>query len=156
MVNSTILIEIGAISGEFQLFKTNKLSEPHRRTRSDHASETAEDYVEAIAEIVGSSGKCRIVDLSRRFAVSHVTVNRIVQRLEKAGLVSTRPYQPVELTAQGRRLAKKCRERHEVVFRFLLAIGVDEATAAIDAEGIEHHVSPETLKRFREFVQQQQ
>ncbi|MCA9206274.1 MAG: hypothetical protein KDA59_24645, partial [Planctomycetales bacterium] len=52
------------------------------------------------------------------------------------------------------RLAAKCRERHDIVYRFLLAIGVDEPTAAIDAEGIEHHVSPATLKRLRAMVEQ--
>ena len=41
--------------------------------------------------------------------------------------------------------------RHEVVYEFLLSIGVDPATAAIDAEGIEHHVSPQTLKKLKEF-----
>ena len=45
-------------------------------------------------------------------------------------------------------MAREARRRHEIVYRFLLAIGVDEPTAAIDAEGIEHHVSPKTLARF--------
>ena len=127
-------------------------SEPHQRTRNDHASETAEDYVEAIAEIVEQRGVCRVTDLAKQFGVSHVTVNRIVDRLQREGLLATRPYQPIELTRKGKRLATKCRERHEIVYRFLLAIGVDEATAAIDAEGIEHHVSPGTLKRFQEIA----
>jgi DtxR family manganese transport transcriptional regulator len=126
-------------------------SEPHRRTRNDHASETAEDYVEAIAQIIDARGSCRVTDLARQFAVSHVTVNRIVDRLQREALVTTQPYQPIELTRKGKLLARKCRQRHEIVYRFLLAIGVDEQTAAIDAEGIEHHVSPATLKRFKEF-----
>ena len=126
------------------------ISEPHRRTRRDHASETAEDYVEAVADILSKRGRCRITDLAKRFAVSHVTVNRIVQRLQKEGWLVTQPYQPIKLTPKGRRLAAKCRNRHEIVYRFLLAIGIDEVTAAIDAEGIEHHVSPTTLQRFQE------
>ena len=128
-------------------------SEPHRRTRHDHASETAEDYVEAVAEILGHQGSCRVTDLARRFGVSHVTVNRIVDRLQKEGLLATKPYQPIELTPKGRRLAAKCRQRHDIVYQFLRAIGVDKETAAIDAEGIEHHVSPATLKRFRELAE---
>ncbi len=125
-------------------------SAPHERTRRDHASETAEDYVEAIAEITASGGTCRATDLARQFAVSHVTVKRIVDRLKREGLVETEPYRPIELTATGRRLARKCRDRHEIVYQFLLSIGVDEITAAIDAEGIEHHVSPKTLRCFAE------
>ena len=123
-------------------------SEPHRRTRRDHATETAEDYVEAIAEILGRQGICRLKDLAERFAVSHVTVHRIVERLTNEGLISTEPYQPLTLTDEGTSLAEQCRRRHETVYRFLVAIGVDEDTAAVDAEGIEHHVSPQTLKRF--------
>lgn len=133
--------------------KAKEASEPHRRTRRDHESETAEDYAEAVADILKNFGKCRITDLARRFAVSHVTVNRIVQRLQKEGWLTTQPYQPVELTPKGRRLAVKCRKRHEIVYQFLLSIGVDEVTAAIDAEGIEHHVSPATLQRFQELTE---
>lgn len=127
-------------------------SHPHRRTRKDHSTETAEDYVEAIAEIVQEKSTCRIVDLARYFGVSHVTVTRIVARLQDEGLLETEAYRPVDLTAKGRRLAKRSRERHETVYQFLLAIGIDEKTAAIDAEGIEHHVSPRTLTKFGEFV----
>jgi DtxR family transcriptional regulator, manganese transport regulator len=129
-------------------------SAPHERTRRAHASETAEDYVEAIADITASRGACRATDLAQQFAVSHVTVKRIVDRLQREGLVKTEPYRPIELTSTGKRLARKSRERHQIVFRFLIAIGVDEVTAAIDAEGIEHHVSPTTLQRFKKFARE--
>ncbi len=125
-------------------------SNPFRRTRKDHASETAEDYVEAVQEIIAAQGTCRASDLAREFAVSHVTVHRIVSRLQEEGLLETQPYRPITLTAKGKRLAKKVRQRHELVFQFLLAIGVDKETAAIDAEGIEHHVSRQTLDRFED------
>lgn len=120
----------------------------HARTRRDHAAETAEDYVEAIADLVVRQGQCRVTDLSTQFGVTHVTVIRIVQRLEREGLVVTEPYKPIQLTAKGQRLARHCKERHAIVYEFLLAIGLDPRTAALDAEGIEHHVSPATLARF--------
>lgn len=128
-------------------------TEPHRRTRADHKSETAEDYVEAIAEILNEQDCCRTNDLAKRFGVSHVTVHRTVERLKREGLVISERYQPIELTPAGKRLARKCRDRHEIVFQFLLALGIDERTAAVDAEGIEHHVSSATLQRFKEFTQ---
>ena len=134
--------------------RTTDDSKPHQRTRRDHASETAEDYVEAVADILDRQGICRLTDLARRFAVSHVTVHRIIERLKTDGVVSTEPYQPITLTPKGKRFAARCRERHEIVYRFLLAIGLDKDTAAIDAEGIEHHVSPLTLKRFRALTEQ--
>lgn len=124
----------------------------HSRTRSDHATELAEDYVEAIADVIEEKGSCRAVDLAAQFRVSHVTVNRTVGRLQRDGYVTTEPYAPIELTAAGRKLAKASRERHEVVYRFLRALGVSEAAATIDSEGIEHHVSDETLQAMREFA----
>ena len=128
-------------------------STPHRRTRNDHATETAEDYVEAVADIIDAKESCRVGDLAKRFAVSHVTVSRIIRRLQSEGLVNTQPYRPIQLTAKGKRLAVQSKLRHEIVHDFLLSIGVDETTAMIDSEGIEHHVSPKTLKAMQRFVQ---
>ncbi|MAP07332.1 MAG: transcriptional regulator MntR, partial [Rhodopirellula sp.] len=119
-------------------------SQSHHRTRSDHASEVAEDYVEAIAEAISENGICRAVDLVRHFDVTHATVSNTISRLQRDGLVVTEPYQPITLTAQGKRMATKARNRHEVVRTFLLRIGVSETTATVDSEGIEHHVSDET------------
>lgn len=127
-------------------------SAAHQRTRHDHATETAEDYVEAVAEIIAENGTCRLKDLAAKFAVSHVTANRIVGRLVNKQLLKTLPYRPILLTETGKLLAEKCRRRHQVVFQFLLSIGVDEQTAAIDAEGIEHHVSEKTLARFQKII----
>lgn len=127
-------------------------SDSHRRTRRDHATETAEDYVAAVADIVDEFRSCRVVDLAKQFAVSHVTVTRIVARLQEEGLLSTEPYRPISLTPKGKRLAARSRHRHAIVYQFLLAIGVGQATAAVDAEGIEHHVSAATLQCFQELT----
>lgn len=131
---------------------TQKPSDRHEQTRAAHATETAEDYVEAISETIAKSGTCRVADLTERFGVTHVTVIKILGRLQREGLVRTETRGPVQLTVAGERLAALCKERHQIVFQFLRAIGVSEETAAIDAEGIEHHVSRETLERFREIV----
>lgn len=131
-----------------------RIADRHRRTRRDHATETAEDYVEAIADIIEHEGSCRVVDLAKRFDVTHVTVTRIVSRLQKEGYVETEPYRPISLTGKGVRLARESHRRHEIVYRFLLSIGVPDEVADIDAEGIEHHVSPETLQRFEELANQ--
>jgi DtxR family manganese transport transcriptional regulator len=136
--------------------KPPAISDRHRRTRNDHAQETAEDYVEAIDEVNGASGKCRVVDLARQFDVSHVTVTKVVARLKREGLVTSEPYGPLELTEAGRQLAAKSRRQHEVVYQFLLAIGVSEKVAAIDTEGIEHHVSKQTLECFKRLTEQLQ
>ncbi len=120
-----------------------------RTTRAAHADETGEDYVEAIGDIIGERGECRVRDLAPMMGVSHVTVVRTIERLVRQGLVETEPYRPIGLTAKGKRVAKKSRERHEVVLRFLLEIGVPVRQAKIDAEGIEHHVSDATVRAMR-------
>jgi DtxR family manganese transport transcriptional regulator len=122
------------------------------RVREAHQTETAEDYVELIADLIEATGEARIVDLAERFGVSNATVNKIITRLKKEGLVIAQPYRSLFLTEQGSEMAKFCKERHKIVLEFLLAIGVSEHTAEIDAEGVEHHVSSETLQAFRNFM----
>lgn len=120
-------------------------SKPHEKTRDAHKVETTEDYLEAIAEIIDTKGTCRSADLAKQFAVSAVTVHKIVDRLRTASLIDGEPYQPISLTEGGQAIARESKERHKIVYDFLIAIGLDEATAAIDSEGMEHHVSPKTL-----------
>ena len=123
-------------------------AETFRRSRRDRAAETAQDYVEAIADLSASLGEARVVDLARRLGVTHVTVNRTLARLQKLGFVNTKPYRAIFLTEAGHRLAAECKQRHETVTAFLRSLGVPEKVAELDAEGIEHHVSPETLAAF--------
>ena len=118
------------------------------RTRKDHSQELAQDYVEMIAELIAKTGEARLIDLARGFGVTHVTAGRTVKRLQRQGLVTTQPYRSIFLTAPGRNLAKESRDRHEVVVRFLISLGVPASVAESDAEGIEHHVSRETLTAF--------
>lgn len=124
----------------------------HRRTRSDHASELAEDYVELIADLIGETGEARAVDLARRLGVTQVTVTKTIDRLKRDKLVTSEPYRSIFLTDEGRKLAIAVRERHETVLRFLLALGVPARDAEADAEGIEHHISPRTLRAMRQFL----
>lgn len=127
-------------------------AEAFAQTRRAHASELAEDYAEIIAELIDTTGEARVVDIAKRVGVSHVTVIRTLARMQKSGLVTTRPYRSVFLTDEGRRVASDSKKRHEVVLEFLLALGVPAAAARADAEGIEHHVSPQTLAAFARFT----
>jgi len=123
-----------------------------RRTREQHAQERAQDYVEAIADLIAEHGEARATDLAKSLGVTHVTVIRTVQRLQREGLVKTQPYRSIFLTDSGRRLAMQAKARHDTVIAFLEAIGVSPKVARADAEGIEHHVSRETLAAFERFV----
>ena len=123
-----------------------------QRVREVHQSELAEDYVELIADLIDTTGEARAVDVARRLGVAHATVVKTVARLQREGLVSSQPYRAIFLTEKGRELALRSRRRHEVVVSFLRAIGISEETAQRDAEGIEHHVSEETLTAFEGIV----
>ena len=119
------------------------------QTRREHANETGEDYVEAIADLVAETGEARVVDLAKRLGVTHVTVNRTIVRLQRSGLVTSQPYRAIFLTEKGRALASACKGRHETVVAFLRSLGIPERVAQMDAEGIEHHVSADTLAAFK-------
>ncbi len=127
-------------------------SERFQSTRRAHRDETAEDYVEAIAQLIEDRQVARVGELAQVMGVSHVTVTRIIARLGKEGLVTTEPRKPIYLTEAGREMARASHQRHQVVLAFLRAIGVEDRQAQIDAEGIEHHVSAETLAALRTFT----
>ncbi|MFN8220247.1 MAG: manganese-binding transcriptional regulator MntR [Fimbriimonadales bacterium] len=124
----------------------------YQRTREDHSRENAEDYVELIDSLIVETGEARAVDLADRLGVSHVTVSKTVRRLQREGLVTMQPYRSIFLTDSGRAIAQASRERHELVHSFLIAVGVPAEVAETDAEGIEHHVSTETLDAMKRFL----
>jgi DtxR family manganese transport transcriptional regulator len=116
-----------------------------RKTREAHLTEVAEDYVELIADLTAEFGEARLTDIADNMAVTQATASKIVARLKREGLVENRPYRSIFLTDDGRAMAKEARRRHQIVQEFLRALGVDEATADADSEGMEHHVSEATL-----------
>ena len=117
-------------------------------TRRARRKELAEDYVELIDDLIEATGEARLVEIARRMGVTHMTASKAVARLQRDGLVTTRPYRSIFLTGKGRRMALRSRRRHQIVLDFLKTIGVSDETARRDAEGIEHHVSEETLRAF--------
>jgi DtxR family transcriptional regulator, manganese transport regulator len=123
-----------------------------QRVREAHQTELAEDYVELIADLIDSTGEARATDVARRLGVSHPTVVKAIGRLQRDGLVESLPYRSIFLTEAGRAMATRCKRRHEVVVGFLKAVGVNDETAERDAEGVEHHISEETLKAFERFI----
>ncbi|MDR5895985.1 manganese-binding transcriptional regulator MntR [Larsenimonas suaedae] len=127
--------------------------EHFERVRQDHQRELVEDYVEEIAHLHQHLGEARASDLAERFGVSPAAVSKVVTRLKRDGLVNARPYRGIFLTEQGENLALKVAKRHEVVLNTLLALGVPDAVARADSEGIEHHCSDETVEAMRQFIQ---
>lgn len=128
-------------------------AERYSKTRRDHSVETAEDYVELIAQLIRQHGEARTVDIAERLGVSHVTATKTIRRLQREGLVRSEPYRSIFLTDEGQQLALHSETRHKLIVEFLRKLGVNGADAAIDAEGIEHHVSEATMAAIRRFVE---
>ncbi len=122
------------------------------RARKARRTEIAEDYVELIGDLIETTGEARAADIARSLGVKQATVSNVVARLIRDGLVTAQPYRSIFLTEKGKRLARMSRTRHAIVQNFLLAVGVAPDTAAIDAEGMEHHVSAETLAILERFT----
>ena len=126
--------------------KAKLQSAAFKRTRADHSSELAEDYVELIADLIDEKGEARGNEVALRLGVANATVVKMLKKLMERGLVTLEPYRDIMLTGEGWSLAENGRRRHDIVENFLLTLGISAETARIDSEGIEHHVSEETLK----------
>jgi DtxR family transcriptional regulator, manganese transport regulator len=122
------------------------------RVRTAHKTETQEDYVELIADLIADAGEARATDLAERLGVTPATVANTLNRLKRDGLVEMRPYRSIFLTASGADMAAEAKARHGLVVAFLRALGVSKGVAEMDAEGLEHHLSPETLAAMRAFA----
>jgi len=120
-------------------------AEPFIATRIHHLSELAEDYVELISDLILNKGEAKIKDIADHMGVSHVTVIRTIQRLKKKGYVSSEKHQSLTLTDEGIKLATYSKKRHEFLLKYFITLGVPENIAKIDAEGMEHHISPTTI-----------
>lgn len=127
-------------------------AEGFRQAREARRSALVEDYVELIADLIEHGGEARQVELAARMGVAQPTVAKMLRRLVDEGLVAQRRYRGAFLTEAGQRLAAQSRARHQLVERFLIAVGVAPDIASRDAEGLEHHVSAETLDAFARFL----
>lgn len=105
-----------------------------------------EDYLEAIYHLIHEKGYASTMDLSSRLGVKPPTVSSMVGRLAREGYLEHEPYRGMRLTARGEEVALSVIARHSTVYDFLSLLGVDKDTAYEDAEGIEHHLHPKTVK----------
>ena len=124
-----------------------------QESRRQNSTEMLEDYVEAILAITKKNGETRNSDLSKYFGVSQATVTKNLKRLNSNNLVKSQPYRSIFLTNSGLNLAKVSKKRHEIVYNFLIKIGVSKKIAEQDSEGMEHHVSHETLMLMKKITE---
>lgn len=111
-----------------------------------------EDYLEKIYELMMEKGYARVSDIASSLAVQPSSVTKMIQKLDDNQYVTYEKYRGVVLTLRGQRLGKLMKERHHMLEDFLRMLGVGEETIHKDVEGIEHHVSPNTLRSLQALV----
>lgn len=117
-----------------------------KETRIQRQKEIAEDYTEMIADLIESKAKARVCDIAKQMGISHVSVLKTIKKLIRDGYLVKGIHPLIELTEKGKSTAVFSKKKHLVLYEFLLKLGIPEDIVAIDVEGIEHHISPETLQ----------
>jgi len=116
-------------------------------------SQSAEDYLERIDALIQEKGYARAVDIAASLKVKRASVTSMVQRLAEAGYVHYEKYRGLVLTDKGRAVANRIKQRHATLSRFFSLFGLDEQTQQRDIEGIEHHLSAETVEILANLAQ---
>ena len=114
--------------------------------KSKRNSTAVEDYLERILELINSKGYARVVDIATSLKISQASVTNMVQRLDADGLLKYEKYRGLVLTSAGETLARNITRRHQLLTDFLTLLRLDKRVIHHDVEGMEHHISPPTLR----------
>jgi Mn-dependent DtxR family transcriptional regulator len=154
METKEVLLLMNKLSEITGLDKDNRLSaiRDANSVKKQDRTDRMEDYLEVIYELVQQKGYATTVDISSYLNVSSPSVTKMMQKLDETGYLIYEKYRGIKLTNEGIRIARNIRNRHGLLAEFFMIIGVDEETANNDAEGIEHHLHPETMKKLEEFI----
>jgi Mn-dependent DtxR family transcriptional regulator len=120
---------------------------------SSSPSQSAEDYLERIHELIEEKGYARVVDIASSLKVKQASVTSMVQKLGESGYLKYEKYRGLILTNKGREVARKIQSRHETLSRFFSLFGLDAETQRRDIEGIEHYLSPETVEVLEDLAE---
>ena len=124
------------------------------RKNSKRNSSAVEDYLERILELIDSKGYARVVDIATGLKISQASVTNMVQRLDADGLLKYEKYRGLVLTSAGETLARNITRRHQLLTDFLTLLRLDKQVIHHDVEGMEHHISPPTLRAIEALTAQ--
>ena len=113
-----------------------------------------EDYLERILALIKAKGYARVIDIAGSLKISQASVTNMVQRLDADGLLKYEKYRGLVLTTTGESLARNIARRHELLTDFLGLLGLDKRVIDHDVEGMEHHISPQTLRAIETLTAQ--
>jgi len=119
---------------------------------SQTRSESTEDHLERIQELMAQKGYARVSDIASSLQLSRSAVSNMVRRLARRGYVNYEKYRGFTLTAEGQAVANHIKVRHETLASLLHLLGLSRQTVAEEVEVIEHHLRPETLRVFSKLV----
>lgn len=114
---------------------------------------TMEDYIEQIYILMETKGYARVSAIAEALQVQPSSVTKMVQKLDKDDYLNYEKYQGLVLTPRGKKIGERLVYRHELLEKFLQMIGVDEENIYTDVEGIEHHLSWNSIDRIGDLVQ---
>ena len=127
-------------------------SEHNEKKENELRTDRMEDYLEVIYELIQQKGYATTADISKYLNVSSPSVTKMVKKLGENRYLVYEKYRGLSLTTEGIHIAKNMQEKHSLFVEFLKIIGVDDETAHIDAEGIEHHLHPQTIRKLERFI----
>ncbi len=131
--------------------RLESIKEAHKSAKADFSTKM-EDYLEVIAELVELKGYANTIDISRYMNVSAPSVTKMLQRLDENGYLEYEKYRGINLTTKGNAVADGIRQKHGILLEFFKMLGIDHHAANRDAEGIEHHLNPKTIRQLRKFI----
>ena len=117
-------------------------------------STAVEDYLEQILDLINTKGYARVADIAQGLRISQASVTNMVQRLDAEGLLKYEKYRGLVLTTAGETLARNIMKRHQLLSDFLRMLGINEEVIYHDVEGMEHHISPQTLRAIEALLSQ--
>ncbi|MGR9049395.1 transcriptional regulator MntR [Halobacillus faecis] len=112
-----------------------------------------EDYIEQIYILIEDKGYARVSDIAENLQVHPSSVTKMVQKLDRDQYLNYEKYRGLILTPKGKKVGKRLVYRHELLEQFLEIIGVDQENIYDDVEGIEHHMSWNSIDRIGDLVQ---
>ena len=119
-----------------------------------HIQESGEMYLESIYVLLKEKGQVRSIDVSQHMGYSKPSVSRAMGLLKSGGYIEIDPEGLITLTASGREVAQKIYNRHTILTKLLVSLGVDPQVAAEDACRIEHAISDESFDAIRRHLEQ--
>ncbi|WP_159882200.1 transcriptional regulator MntR [Paenibacillus puerhi] len=117
------------------------------------ATPSMEDYLEKIYKLIDEKGYARVSDIAEGLEVHPSSVTKMIQKLDKDNYLIYEKYRGLVLTSKGQKVGKRLVDRHQLLEQFLTTIGVAEENIYKDVEGIEHHLSTDSITCIETLVE---